>query len=103
MLDAETGALTLRRLRNLVERLPADSETVAAQGEISRTDRAWSTTDYLLANVIDLIQIGNYQFACAYGSGSNPPKPTPLARPGDQQQPEPKRTQEWPGMTVYTP
>lgn len=63
-------------------------------------DRTWSTTDYLLAHVVDLLQVSNYQFALANSRHRPAQKPKPLPRPRDV---APRRDRQWMGRTLYTP
>jgi hypothetical protein len=72
--------LSYRRLRLILENSPRDSAfSRSYHGEPSQ----WSVTDHLLANVIDLLQIANWQRA---GKGAAPkpfPRPTrPANRSG---------------------
>jgi len=75
--DIGTPALTWRRLRVLIQHLPADSSlSKAMNGEAAE----WGTAEYLLANVCDGV-------AALVWQGGNPkknPKPKPLQRPGDR-------------------
>lgn len=68
--------MTWRRLGVLVHYLPADAATVRAVGG---PQFEWSTSDYLLASVVDAVRAGNWQ----RGGKRNAPKPQPLPRPGD--------------------
>lgn len=54
-------------------------------------ERGWSTSDYLLAHVIDALQINNWQRTD--GARKKPPRntPTPFPRPGDAEK-KPKAT-----------
>nr|DAQ26947.1 MAG TPA: protein of unknown function (DUF5361) [Caudoviricetes sp.] len=40
----------------------------------------WGVADYMMANVIDLLNAGNWQ----RGGNKNSPKPKPVPRPGDK-------------------
>lgn len=66
----------------LIEHLPADSALgVSLHGEAAR----WSTTDHLLAAVVDHLAIANWMFATVNGDpdGEQAPYPEPVPRPGE--------------------
>jgi hypothetical protein len=74
--DLGTKRLTWRRLRVLIQNLPQDSAT---QVEIHGHQAMWDVTDYLLANVVDLLAGANWQRS---GKGQRPkpfPRPKSLA------------------------
>lgn len=65
-------------------------------------DRLWTTTDYLLAMVVDLLQASNWQFASAH-SKHRPRKPKPVPRPRDLAEKKRARAEAkpfWPGRTI---
>ncbi|MFI9381467.1 hypothetical protein [Kutzneria sp. NPDC052558] len=87
LLDHYRGTLSARRLRVLVQHLPADSNLVRAlHGE----QAGWGLTDHLLATVVDQLAVANWLFVCANNDGDRPDPPTPLPRPGIEE-PEPER------------
>lgn len=64
----------------LLQHLPRESAYVQA---VAGDEVRWGATEYLLAALIDAIQVGNYQRARAHFKGKpNPPKP--ILRPGDR-------------------
>lgn len=71
-----TGGLSWRRLGVLVAALPRESATARAQhGEAVE----WSSADYLLAAIYDVLAAGNWQ-----RGGGKGPRPKPIPRPGKQ-------------------
>lgn len=64
----------LRDLAAMVTGLPPDSATLLA------VNGGWTLTDHLMANVIDLLQVNNWQRTKDGQKGNRPPKPFP--RPG---------------------
>lgn len=79
----------LRRLRNLIVHLPPDSAFVRTiTPRLPQAAAPWSTTDYLLALIAELVDANTRAFVSAYSKkGSKQPKPIEIDRPGD----EPKR------------
>lgn len=63
------------KVLRLVCRLPRESRFVAAVGGPSHE---WSTSEYLLAQILDLTAGGNYQ-----RGGGKGRRPKPVPRPGD--------------------
>lgn len=89
MLDAYTKPprLSLRRLAVLIRGLPPDSATVRAIDPAAQ----WSATEYLLAHVLDVLQVGNWLVVESNKrKGSRNPYPKPVPRPGDEPEPEPE-------------
>ena len=79
--------LTLRRLAVLVRGLPAESSTVRALHD----EAAWTTTDYLLASVLDTLRQGNWlTVEVNKKKGTKNPQPDPVPRPGDAVAEEPQ-------------
>ncbi len=81
LLDHYRGTLSARRLRVLVQHLPADSNLVRVlHGE----QAGWGLTDHLLATAVDQLAVANWLFVCANNGedGDRPDPPTPLPRPG---------------------
>lgn len=70
-----TRQLTWRKFLNLVTYLPLDAAYV--HGRVGER-LAWSPEAYLLADVVDVLQAGNWQ-----RGGGKGPRPKPLHRPGD--------------------
>jgi len=86
--DLGTPRLSYRRLRLLLERMPWDSDYMRAR-EGERAE--WGAVEHLLATVIDLLQVSNYQFSVANSKKSaKPSKPDPFPRPGARSR-SPKR------------
>jgi hypothetical protein len=80
LLDLYRGRLSLRRLAVLVRQLPPESATVRAL----TPEAAWSTTDYLLAAVLDAARWGNWlTVETNKRKGAKNPRPLPVPRPGD--------------------
>lgn len=76
MLDLGSERLSWRRFGSLLARLPWDSELMRAiHGSVAE----WSTSDHLLATVVDLLAWANYQRSDPKKSQ----KPKPLPRPGE--------------------
>ncbi|GIJ50311.1 hypothetical protein Val02_71970 [Virgisporangium aliadipatigenens] len=81
LLDWHRGTLTSRRLRVLVQHLPADSSFGrAVNGEAAE----WGVTEHLLAAVVDQLAAANWMFATVNRDEDAEalPYPEPLARPG---------------------
>ena len=75
--DVGTPDLTWRRLRVLIQHLPADS---ALSRSVHGDAVEWGASEHLLANIFDAISALVWQ-------GGNPkknPKPKPIPRPGDK-------------------
>lgn len=69
----EDPRLTMSELLDYVRGLPMDG---AVGREVAGTSADWETTDYLLANVVDLLAAANWQ-----RSGRKSGKPKPIKRP----------------------
>ncbi|MGW0560445.1 hypothetical protein ACWDZ4_07370 [Streptomyces sp. NPDC003016] len=82
LLDWHRGRLTARRLAVLIKHMPRDS---ALLSETDGEAADWSTTDYLLAAVVDHLAAANWMFASVHSDeDSEPPeRPVPVSRPGD--------------------
>ncbi|GAA3473884.1 hypothetical protein GCM10018965_084370 [Nonomuraea roseola] len=89
LLDLYRGKLSVRKLIALLSGLPRGSALhIATEGDAA----TWSTSDYLLANAVDYLAIGNWLFVSANSKkGARNPRPEPVPRPGSQ-----KKTQEEP-------
>nr|DAY30432.1 MAG TPA: protein of unknown function (DUF5361) [Caudoviricetes sp.] len=77
-----TEALSWRDLYVILENLPASSAYARAK---LKDQAQWGVTEYLLADVADLLAISNWQRASS-GRKSPLPKPKPLPRPGVKQE-----------------
>lgn len=71
--DLDTPRLTWRRLSVLLAHLPPDSATLR---EIHGEMADWTTTDYLLAAILDVNRGANWQRGGGKGS-----RPQPIPRP----------------------
>jgi hypothetical protein len=81
VLDYHRDRLSARRLRVLIQHLPADAALVRAlRGESAE----WSLTDHLLAAAVDELAAGNWLFASAHApEHTDPPeRPRRIPRPG---------------------
>lgn len=82
--DLGTRRLTWRRLGVLLRYLPRGSAYMQAIfGDRAR----WGPTDYLLASLIDIVQVGNYLAEITASNkqlkGNTPRAPKAIPRPGD--------------------
>ena len=81
VLDYHRDRLTARRLRVLIQHLPADSALVRAlRGESAE----WGLTEHLLAAAVDELAVGNWLFASAHSAehADPPQRPAQIPRPG---------------------
>ncbi|MEV0494788.1 hypothetical protein [Streptomyces atratus] len=81
LLDWYRGRLSSRRLAVLVRHLPRDSALAhSLHGEASE----WTTTDHLLAVVVDQLAEANWMFATVNRDEDTEPidPPQPVPRPG---------------------
>lgn len=78
MLDAGSPRLSWRRLWSLIGNLPRESRYAQAT---AGDQVQWGYTEHLLATVIDVLQVHNWQFASVHAKG-RVEKPKPLQRPG---------------------
>lgn len=75
--DLSLGRLSFGRLQRLIRKLPADSATaLSVHGERA----TWGPNEHLLAHLIDVSAVANWQRGGGKGS-----KPTPVKRPGTDQ------------------
>lgn len=73
------GQLSPRECSNLVRNLPSDSRLM----RLLDVRASWSTTDYLIADVFDMLQLQSWLYICAHvDEKKKPSKPTPIPRPG---------------------
>ncbi|WP_260470470.1 DUF5361 domain-containing protein [Streptomyces sp. RP5T] len=78
LLDWHRGRLSSRRLRVLVEHLPADSSYArAVHGE----QADWTVTDHLLAAAVDHLAVANWMFATVHRDEDAEPADYPEAVP----------------------
>ena len=83
--ELEGGTLTIRRLRNIIDRLDSESELAVEMSGITREQRAWKRPEtWLLANIQDCLQALDYHFVLANSEQGKGPKhpPKPIPRPG---------------------
>jgi hypothetical protein len=90
VLDYHRDRLSARRLRVLVQHLPADSALVRTlRGESAE----WGLTEHLLAAAVDELAVGNWLFASAHAPehADAPERPRQVPRPGveDERDAEP--------------
>lgn len=81
ILDVFRGLLSWRKLRVLIEQLPADSFTKHALAGIEFDP--WSATEHLLAMLHDLVADLTW-ITATVNSKKKIPVPKPLPRPGDK-------------------
>jgi len=76
----------LRRLRNLIVHLPPDSAFVRTiTPRLPQAAAPWSTTDYLLALIAELIDANTIAFVIAHSKkGTTRPTPIKIDRPDDK-------------------
>lgn len=97
-MDINDPNLTVRRLRNFVDRLPDNSELVREVAKLGQEARDWDTNTYMLANILDVMLALDWHTVSAHSKNKpKPPKPFP--------RPTPKVTQTkmkpvWPGKTI---
>ncbi len=100
----------LRRLRNLIVHLPPDSAFVrTVTPRLPQKAAPWSTTEYLLALIAELVDANTRAFVSAYSKkGSTAPKPLKIDRPGDKpdrpvDMSSPEARKFFGGAVQYTP
>jgi len=100
----------LRRLRNLIVHLPPDSAFVrTVTPRLTQAAAPWSTTDYLLALIAELIDTNTRYFVVAHSKkGKTPPKPLKVERPDDKPKrpvdmSSPEASAFFAGKVQYTP
>ncbi|MFJ3581654.1 hypothetical protein ACIPPS_05335 [Streptomyces sp. NPDC090127] len=82
LLDWHRDRLSARRLAVLIKHMPRDSALLSeTDGEAAE----WSTTDYLLAAVVDHLAVANWMFSSVNSAEDSEPldPPRPVPRPGD--------------------
>lgn len=91
-------------MRNLFERLPYDSETIAEIGEFTPEYRKWEVNTYMLANIIDGLNYVAWTIMASNSKkGHAPKKPKPLKRPEQSVKPAVPAKKRWPGKTKVVP
>ncbi len=79
LLSLGGDGLSWRRLGSLVRQMPPGAAIVAA----TNPQAAWSTSEHLLATIIDAIVQGNWErVALQVKPKDRPPLPVPIERPG---------------------
>lgn len=66
--DFWTGALSLRRLKILIHRLLRMHGQSAVSESVLGEEAAWSNIEYMLADLRDSVEAGNYLFLSAHRS-----------------------------------
>jgi hypothetical protein len=98
-MDILDPRLTIRRLRNFFDRLPADSETLNDIAEIPRITRTWDVNTWMLANVMDILQAIDWHIIAA-NSKRTPNPPKPVHRPELKTPSKATKKKAWPGKTI---
>jgi hypothetical protein len=81
--DFWTGALSLRRAKVLIHRLLKMHGQSAVSEAYLGTPASWSNLEYMIADLRDSIEAGNYLFLSAHRSeGYRMPDFQPYPRPG---------------------
>ena len=96
--DINGPRMTIRRLRNFVDRLPSTSETISDIKQLTREAREWSPEMWMLANIFD--GINHLDWVTIASNSKHAPKPPSLfPRPELKKVPKNKKTM-WPGKTI---
>lgn len=98
-MDILDPRLTIRRLRNFFDRLPADSETLNDIAEVPRITRTWDVNTWMLANVVDILQAVDWHIIAA-NSKRVPSPPKPVTRPEIKTPRATTKKKAWPGKTI---
>lgn len=98
-MDILDPRLTIRRLRNFFDRLPADSETLNDIAEVPRLTRTWDVNTWMLANVVDILQAVDWHIIAA-NSKRAPAPPKPVSRPDTKTPSKATKKKAWPGKTI---
>lgn len=94
----DINTCSIRRMRNLYQRLPTGCETNYDAAETPREARMWDMNTYMLANIIDAVQAMDWHLIAA--NSKRPPKPPkPFKRP-ELKKKEVKPRGVWPGKTI---
>lgn len=103
----DINTVSIRRMWNFFNRLPAFSETVQDMADVPREARTWDANTWMLANVVDACMMTAWRVTAAFSQRApQPPKPFP--RPKTKKFKSPGITTQdkkpvWPGKTIYTP
>lgn len=82
MEDVGTGAFTWRRLRSYLHGLRYTTDSAFWREVDADGEGLWRVDTYLLANVVDALNIANWQRSKDGSTGNNRPKQVP--RPSDK-------------------
>jgi hypothetical protein len=99
--NQDINLISLRRMRNLLERLPYNSEVHLDYNEVPFEARQWSIDTHMKANLIDAVRAMDWHLIAV--NTKNPPKPPkPIYRPETVKKitPEKKPKGYWPGRTI---
>lgn len=97
-MDINDDSLSVRRLRNFVDRLPDNSELVREVAKLGQEARDWDTNTYMLANILDILMALDWHTIAAHSKNKpSPPKPFPRPKP---KVPQVKSKPVWPGKTI---
>lgn len=77
--DLWRGTLSLRKLRVLLDGLPADSKTARAFAEIDDELASWSLTDALLGRLADELALLRWQWESAHLAKHQRPRKQPVS------------------------
>lgn len=97
-MDINDPKMTVRRLRNFVDRLPSTSETISDIKQLTREAREWSPEMWMLANIFDGITHLDW-VTIAANSKRAPKPPTLFPRPELKKVVKSKKAM-WPGKTI---
>lgn len=90
--------MDVRRMRNLSERLPPNSQVAFELNNTPPEGRLWDVNTYMLANIYDILAALDWHFIAA-NSKHTPKPPKPLKRPGSEPAKKTKKN-VWPGKTI---
>lgn len=93
----DINTCSLRRMRNLFERLTFHSEVHYEINEIPQEARLWGINTYMLADVIDWLRIVEWRLIDV-NSKHSPPPPKPMKRP--ELSAKKKKKNVWQGPTI---
>ena len=97
-MDINDPRLSIRRLRNFVDRLPDNSELVREVAKLGPEARDWDSNTYMLANLLDVMMALDWHTVAAHSKNKpKPPKPFPRPKPKETVR---KQKPVWPGKTI---